>query len=45
MYFSSEKAKERLGYRPRPAIEALRDALAWFVANNAINPPSARNAA
>jgi dihydroflavonol-4-reductase len=45
MYFSSEKAKERLGYRPRPAIEALRDALAWFVANNAINSPNARNAA
>jgi len=33
MYFSSGKAIEMLGYRPRPAIEALRDAVDWFRAN------------
>jgi dihydroflavonol-4-reductase len=30
MFFSSAKAERELGYRPRPAIEALRDAVAWF---------------
>ncbi|MFQ5503599.1 MAG: hopanoid-associated sugar epimerase [Planctomycetota bacterium] len=30
MYFSSDKARRELGYRPRPAIEALRDAVGWF---------------
>jgi dihydroflavonol-4-reductase len=30
MYFSSEKAHRELGYSPRPAIEALRDAIEWF---------------
>ena len=30
MYFSSAKAKRALGYRPRPGIEALADAVAWF---------------
>jgi dihydroflavonol-4-reductase len=30
MYFSSDKAKAALGYAPRPAKEALRDAVAWF---------------
>ena len=30
MYFSSEKAQRELGYAPRPAIEALRDAIEWF---------------
>lgn len=30
MYFSHVKAGERLGYRPRPATEAIRDAVAWF---------------
>ena len=30
MYFSSEKAQRDLGYAPRPAIEALRDAIEWF---------------
>ena len=33
MYFSSAKATEALGYQPRPAIEALRDAVDWFRAN------------
>ncbi len=31
MYFSSGKARGRLGYAPRGAGEALRDAVAWFV--------------
>ncbi|MBF0560929.1 MAG: NAD-dependent epimerase/dehydratase family protein [Alphaproteobacteria bacterium] len=30
MYFSSEKAKCLLGYQPRPAVDGLRDAVAWF---------------
>jgi len=30
MYFSSAKARRELGYSPRPAIEALRDAIEWF---------------
>jgi dihydroflavonol-4-reductase len=30
MFFSSAKAQRELGYRPRPAIEALRDAVTWF---------------
>ncbi len=33
MYFSSAKARRELGYDPRPAAEALRDAVAWFRAN------------
>jgi dihydroflavonol-4-reductase len=30
MYFSSEKARSKLGYSPRPAVEALRDGVEWF---------------
>jgi dihydroflavonol-4-reductase len=30
MFFSSERAKLRLGYRPRPASEAIVDAIDWF---------------
>jgi dihydroflavonol-4-reductase len=30
MYFSSAKAERELGYAPRPAREALADAVAWF---------------
>ncbi len=30
MFFTSERAKEELEYDPRPADEALRDAVAWF---------------
>ena len=33
MFFSSEKARSRLGYQPRPAAEALKDAVAWVRAN------------
>ncbi len=30
MFFSSDKARRELGYAPRPAREALVDAVAWF---------------
>ena len=30
MYFASEKARRELGYRARPAREAIADAVAWF---------------
>lgn len=33
MYFSSAKAVRELGYTPRPAKEAIADAIAWFAAN------------
>jgi dihydroflavonol-4-reductase len=33
MYFSSEKAARELGYRPRPARDAIVDAVTWFRAN------------
>jgi dihydroflavonol-4-reductase len=33
MYFSSARAKRELGYAPRPATEALADAVRWFKEN------------
>jgi dihydroflavonol-4-reductase len=33
MYFTSEKASHELGYAPRPAREAIADAVHWFEAN------------
>jgi dihydroflavonol-4-reductase len=30
MYFTSAKAEYELGYRPRPAEDAIRDAVDWF---------------
>jgi dihydroflavonol-4-reductase len=33
MFFSSMRAVEELGYAPRPARQALSDAIAWFKAN------------
>jgi dihydroflavonol-4-reductase len=33
MYFSAAKASRELGYRPRPAREAITDAVSWFEAN------------
>jgi dihydroflavonol-4-reductase len=33
MFFSSEKAKRTIGYAPRPARDALADAIAWLRAN------------
>lgn len=34
MYFSSDKARQVLGYKPRPADEALSDAINWFLDHN-----------
>ncbi len=34
MYFTSAKAKAALGYSPRPAGQALADAIAWFREND-----------
>jgi dihydroflavonol-4-reductase len=33
MFFNCDKAKRALGYRPRPAVEAIGDAVDWFRAN------------
>ena len=33
MYFSSAKAERELGYAPRPAKQALQDAVRWFQEN------------
>ena len=30
MFFSSEKAREKLGYQSRPGVEGLKDAIDWF---------------
>jgi dihydroflavonol-4-reductase len=30
MFYSSAKAERELGYRARPAEQALRDAIEWF---------------
>ena len=30
MYFTSAKAERELGYRSRPAVEGLRDAIEWY---------------
>ncbi len=33
MFFSSERARQELGYAPRPAEQAVRDAVDWFSAH------------
>lgn len=38
MFFSSTRAMQELGYAPRPAREALADAVAWFKANGYLAP-------
>ncbi len=38
MYFSSARAADELGYRPRPAINAVLDSVAWF-ARGEVNGP------
>jgi dihydroflavonol-4-reductase len=35
MFFSSAKARAKLGYAPRPAVAAITDAVAWFAAHPA----------
>ena len=41
MYFSSAKARAELGYRARPAREAIADAIAWFRAQGMVPPARA----
>jgi dihydroflavonol-4-reductase len=36
MYFTSARAEAQLGYRARPYVEALKDAIAWFRAEGRI---------
>ena len=36
MFFSSAKAIRELGFAPRPASEAVADAVAWFRANGKV---------
>ncbi|HVZ07363.1 hopanoid-associated sugar epimerase [Rhodopila sp.] len=38
MFYSSAKAMAELGYRPRPARQAIEDAVAWFRANGMLKP-------
>ena len=38
MFFSSAKAIRELGYAPRPARDAVVDAIAWFRANGVLRP-------
>jgi dihydroflavonol-4-reductase len=37
MYFASDKAGRSFGYAPRPARDALRDAVAWFRESGHLN--------
>lgn len=39
MFYSSDRARKELGYRPRPAETALRDAVAWFAERSYCPPP------
>ena len=41
MFFSSAKARAELGYAPRPARDAVRDAIAWFRAEGMVPQPGA----
>jgi dihydroflavonol-4-reductase len=36
MYYSSDKAIRELGYAPRPVRPAIKEAVAWFLANNMV---------
>src|SRR5262245_45859664 len=45
MYFSSEKARRELGYAPRPAVEALRDAIEWFYKHGYVTEKTKRKLA
>ncbi|MEK7234118.1 MAG: hopanoid-associated sugar epimerase [Elusimicrobiota bacterium] len=40
MWFSSEKAKKELGFAPRPAKDALKDAVEWYLANGYAKAPA-----
>jgi dihydroflavonol-4-reductase len=36
LYYSSARARRELGYRPRPAIEGIHEAVAWYRAQGVI---------
>ena len=36
MYYSSDKAMRELGYAPRPVRPAIKEAVAWFLANDLV---------
>ncbi len=38
MFFSIEKARNELGYSPRPAREAIKDSIDWFMQKGYISP-------
>ena len=38
MFYTSAKAQEKLGYRPRPAQQGIADAIEWFRDNNYCKP-------
>ncbi|MFQ5692848.1 MAG: NAD-dependent epimerase/dehydratase family protein, partial [Nitrospinota bacterium] len=42
MFFSCERAREELGFRPRPAEEALRDAVDWYRGQGLLPGPRAK---
>jgi dihydroflavonol-4-reductase len=41
MMFSDQRAREELGYSPRPATEALLDSARWFLDNGYVTPKRA----
>lgn len=41
MYYSSDRAKAELGYAPRPAVEALTDAVDWYREKGYLPQPGA----
>lgn len=38
LYYSNQKAKDQLGYAPRPLKDALRDEIEWFLRNGRLDP-------
>lgn len=42
MFFSHQRATDELGYRPRPARDAIADAVAWYDAHRYLGVPSVK---
>lgn len=40
MFFTSEKAERELGYRARPHVEGVSDAIAWFASHGYLQMPA-----
>lgn len=38
LYYSNQKAKDQLGYAPRPLKDALRDEIDWFLRHGMLDP-------